>query len=450
MHTDTRLPFSIPSTHLPLHERLADAIEKAIATGSLNVGERLPTHREISSHFGVAIGTVTKAIDSLSRRGIVRGEVGRGTFVQSSVPATAELVDLTINAPLPVIKPELMLSAAERAVRVSMEMPSGGYVDLAGTSQQRSTVAAWLSRTRIKCEAEELVLCTGAQQAIHLAFAELRAFSSGVVSEAHTFPGALAAAANLGLKMFGVAYDDEGMDPSSLDDTLSKCGAKTVYLTPVCQNPLAFETGPERRQAIVDVCRRHGAYIVEDDIYGLYASSGSSTFKELMPDRVFYLTSLSKSVSPLVRLGVLFSPPGFRQPVTRRMRAEVWGGSPLSFNIGCSLLDLGAYEACSEALRSEAVERVKMAYDVFGGALTGRYVCTPHVWLPMSMIDAERLARRSSEKGVRLTPPDATAIDPKAPGGLRICLLAPKRRGDLERAMNSVRNLIEMADEAVI
>ena len=74
----------LPDTDLSLPERLADAIETAIVRGSLKPGQKLPTHREISRSFGVAIGTVTKAIDSLSRRGIVRGEIGRGTFVHGA------------------------------------------------------------------------------------------------------------------------------------------------------------------------------------------------------------------------------------------------------------------------------------------------------------------------------------------------------------------------------
>jgi DNA-binding transcriptional MocR family regulator len=450
MPADPRLPSAISKSDLPLHERLADTIEQAISSGSLNVGDRLPTHRDISAHFGVAIGTVTKAVDSLSRRGIVRGEVGRGTFVQSSVPVAAEVVDLTINAPLPVIKPDIMYAAAERAARVSLEMPSGGYVDLTGTPQQRSTVAEWLSATRLKCLPEELILCVGAQQAIHLAFAELGQTSQGIATEMHTFPGAISAAKNLGLTMFGVEYDDEGMLPEALDKTLKSSQAKIVYSTPVCQNPLSLEMGQERRERILAVCRKHDAYIVEDDIYGFYATNGSPTFKQLDPDRVFYLTSLSKCLTPLMRLGVLIPPSDFRQALVRSMRAEVWGNAPFAVNLGCALLDLGAYESAAAALRAESTQRLALAHAVFGNSLPELSRVSPHVWLPLGVLDAERLARRASERNIRLTSPSASAVSPNAPGGIRICILAPRRQADLEKALRGVKDLMDVADEAII
>ena len=65
----------------PLHERLAHAVEAAIAEGRYRPGEKLPTHRQLAQQFAVSIGSVTRAIDALSARGVVRGEIGRGTFV---------------------------------------------------------------------------------------------------------------------------------------------------------------------------------------------------------------------------------------------------------------------------------------------------------------------------------------------------------------------------------
>ena len=71
----------LPETDGPLHERLAVAVEQLIGERRYRPGDRLPTHRVLARQAGVAIGTVTKALDLLGSRGILRGEVGRGTFV---------------------------------------------------------------------------------------------------------------------------------------------------------------------------------------------------------------------------------------------------------------------------------------------------------------------------------------------------------------------------------
>src|SRR5690606_14646208 len=96
----------------PLHERLADAVEKMISSGRYGRGDRLPTHREISREAKVAIGTVTKAFDLLEKRGLVRSETGRGTFVNAVVETNDEFVDLNFNVPLPVVDEAQFRAAA--------------------------------------------------------------------------------------------------------------------------------------------------------------------------------------------------------------------------------------------------------------------------------------------------------------------------------------------------
>ncbi len=125
---------------LALHERLAAALISSIDDGTFKPGERLPTHRSLAERFGVSIGTVTRAVDALSDRGLVRGEVGRGTFVlERAAPFDAnDIVDLTINAPPPLLGYEALAEAAEIATRRALQLAHGGYVDHSGTDAQRS------------------------------------------------------------------------------------------------------------------------------------------------------------------------------------------------------------------------------------------------------------------------------------------------------------------------
>ena len=78
------------------------------------------------------------------------------------------------------------------------------------------------------------------------------------------------------------------------------------------------ETGPVRRAALAGVVDKRNSYIIEDDIYGIYAGKGGPLYRELLPERVFYVTSLSKSLTPLVRLGVVAPPADFAGAVRKR------------------------------------------------------------------------------------------------------------------------------------
>ncbi len=442
----------LPDTDLPLHERLAEAIETAILRGNLKAGQKLPTHRELSKGFEVGIGTVTKAIDSLSRRGIVRGEIGRGTFVQDTeTPQLQGPIDLSINGPPPVVKPDVLAAAAERAARYAASLPYGGYVDLTGTPEQRATLAAWLNRTRLEgAEADDLILCVGAQHGIFLSFADLASSTPSIATEAATFNGAMVAAETLGLKVLPVAYDEEGMIPDDLDRVLRQGSCKAVYTTPVCQNPLGFETGLQRRKDILAICRKHSAYIVEDDIYSFYGTKGRITYKSLAPDLVYYVTSLSKVLSPVVRTGIIMPPRERRSQMAVRLRAEIWGASSLAIGVGCALIDMEADVGAAEFLRAEAKERLKLTAGLIDLPPLPMPEGAPHVWVPMPLLAAEKLARRAREHGVRLTPPDSMVVEGSGAGGIRLCVLAPSGRNELERALLTIKGLMASPDEAVI
>lgn len=441
----------LAETDDPLHERLANALAALIADGRLAPGERLPSHRVLAQGAGVAIGTVTRAVDMLTRRGLVRGEVGRGTFVSElerkswGVP-----VDLTLNVPPLMIEEALFLQASERAARRVLTLPAGGLHDLRGTEGQRAIVARWLSRTRLEAEADGLLLCVGAQQAIHLAFADLAGLSPSIACEAATFSGAIAAAVHLGLGWEVVDHDAEGMMPDDLDRAFKETGCRMVYTTPVCQNPLGFEVSEARRLALIKVCEAHNAFIVEDDVYGLYATAGPVTYKALAPDRTYYLTSLSKCLTPLVRLGVLVPPEDRLPPLLRALRADVFGAPPSAVELGCALIELGADAIAAEALRREAKARIDLARKVLRLADVPMPEGSPHLWLPMPAVAAEKLARRCSEHRVRLTPPDATSLGGDKAGGVRLCTLAPDHRDDLERALHIIARLMRDPEETVI
>jgi DNA-binding transcriptional MocR family regulator len=441
----------LPAGEAALHERLAQAIVGMIDDGRYPPGEQLPTHRELARQTGVAIGTVTKAIELLSKRGVVRGEVGRGTFINRRPDRSAGgTIDLTLNVPPLVIEDQLFLEASERAGRKVLTLPSAGLHDLTGTLEQRGTVADWLARTRLESGPEAMLLCVGAQQAIHLAFADIQRISPTIGSGAATFSGAIAAAAHLGLGWAVVDHDEEGMTPEALDHLFASSSCRAVYATPVCQNPLGFEVGEERRRAIVRICEKHDAHIIEDDIYGVYAAKGRLTYKELAPERVYYLTSLSKCLTPLVRLGVLV-PPGDRIPkLTRDLRAHVFGAPPTALELGCALIELGADAIAADRLRREAKIRTHLAAELLRLDHVLMPEGTPHIWLPMPAVAAEKLARRATERGVRLTPPDASSIGGEKSGGVRLCILAPPDRNDLERALRIIDHLLGNADEMIV
>lgn len=450
MTTTEPIHLALPETRAPLHERLADAIEQLIASGRYHRGARLPTHREIARGANVAIGTVTKAIDLLERRGVVRGETGRGTFVNMPVEPEAEIIDLNFNVPLPLIDEAQFRAAASLAASRLGSVPNGGYPEPGGSRDQRSAIAGWLGEMRLAIDPDALLITIGGQHAIHLAMADLASRTGIIATEAATFSGAIAAARNLGLDLKPVDHDEQGMIPADLERVIKGTGCQAIYLTPVCQNPFGYEMGAERRHELVEVCRRRDVSIIEDDIYSVYAQSDAPTFHELAPERVYYLTGLSKSLTPLARIGLLAPPPGRRAAIAARIRAEAWGASPFDFEVARALFEANLHASARDVLRSEARERVALASRLLGLQDLPMPQGAPHIWLPMETAAAEKLARRALEQGVRVTPPDATAVGGEKSGGVRLCLMAPPQRASLERALRILAELRETRSVEVV
>lgn len=437
---------------MTVHERVAHAVEAAIAAGRYRPGDKLPTHRALAQQFSVSIGSVTRAIDTLSARGVVSSEVGRGTFVRQAGGAVENpgVIDLSINAPPLLITPGQLAAASALANERVLRLAHGGYGDFTGTAAQRATIAGWLSQWRCPLEADEIVLTNGAQQALHLAFATLREQVGAVVTEGISFPGAIAAVANAGLPILPVARDGEGPLPEALARVLDETGPAAVYLTPVCQNPLGYETGPERRAALARVVAEKRSFIVEDDIYGVYSDKAGPLYRDLLPERTFYVSAFSKSLTPLIRLGVLAPPAEFLAPVKKRMRAESWGLPPYAAELGAALIETGAADAALGVLRSEARARLALTQEILGLGEVPMPGGAPHVWLALDPLRAEQLSRRASEAGVRLGPPGAMRVGPEPVTGVRLCIMAPAQRGLLEKALRIVARLLVEEEEVLV
>jgi DNA-binding transcriptional MocR family regulator len=436
----------------PLHERLAETIKSSIAEGVFRPGDRLPAHRELSRQFNVAIGTVTRAIEALSREGIVRGEVGRGTFVAVPEPAQLEqkFIDMSINALPNLISPTSFESASERACRRVLQLPFGGYFESAGHADQREILASWLARARLPVARDDLIVTVGAQHGISLAFAELKSITGAIATEPATFTCALAAARSTGLDLVPIAVDQEGMLPDALSRAIRQGGIRAVYTIPVCHSPLGFETGLERRQAIVEICARHQVMIVEDDVYGVFGTAGIPTYKELAPDLVYYVNGLSKTLTPLMRVGVLIPPKGKRQAISERLRAELWSPPALTVAMACELLVAGEDAKVESWMKEEAKARLELARQVLGDALPTDTRIGPHLWLPMPLLEAERVARQAVEQGVRLTPPSALVLDPDLASGIRVCILSQNSRAVAAAGIRLIAQVLSAPEDVFI
>ena len=176
----------------------------------------------------------------------------------------------------------------------------------------KDEIVGLMATRGVRCTAEEILLTTGAQQAIEIATSLLLDPYGPVLAEEATYPGLSQAVASLRPTMLTVGTDlESGMQVEAVADRLA-LGARPafIYVIPDGHNPYGVSLGHAERHRLVDLARRYRVPIVEDDPYGLLSYDGPHPppLRSLDQDWVFYIGTFSKTIAPALRLGWMVLP----------------------------------------------------------------------------------------------------------------------------------------------
>lgn len=434
----------------PLHAQLVAAIEQAITTGALTHGERLPTHRALAHSLGVGIGTVTRAYLEAEQRGLLASHVGRGTFVASAdehASAANEPIDLARNlGPRGSIAAQRLREAMTRISKRADLADHMNYAPSEGWLAHRRAAAAWLNRTAdVPQESwKRLVMTTGAQQAIFTVLHTICKPKDVVLAEAGTYVGARNAAELCGCRLEGVAMDGEGLVPEALDEAAAKTKARVLYTLPTFQNPTGRVMGKKRREQIAKVARTRNLTIIEDDIYAVYLTKRDvPTLMNLAPERTFYVSSVSKVLGPGLRTGFVIAPTdALFEALTCTARAICVSPPAFGSLIAVQWIEDGTADDIANEVRTEVVQRRKIATAVLGNQAEHGAPGSAHMWVPLAEAEAERLASAALREGVAVTPPCMPIVDFGLLSGVRLCLGAARGAAELERGLGIVAGLL--------
>jgi DNA-binding transcriptional MocR family regulator len=438
----------------PRYLAIAEALSEDIATGRLEPGTRLPTHRELAGTLGVTVGTVSRAYSEAHRRGLIQGEVGRGTFVrqatddelQLGMPGEREaaLIDLSMN--FPVSDREDRALATTLASLASRRGLSGllEYQPHAGAARHRAAGALWVGRVGLEARPEEIMICSGAQHAMAIVFSTLAKPGDFILTESLTYPGMKTLASLLHLKLQGLAMDDDGIMPDGFESACRGGRARMLYCVPTIQNPTATMMPESRRREIAAIALAHDVLIVEDDTYGLLPTDRPRPLSAFATDASLYIAGLAKSLAPGLRIAYLRAHAKLLERLVPGLRSTTWMAAPLMAEIASSWIHDGTADALLRRKREEAAERHRLATRTLGRHAAGSRPDSYHLWLRLpDGWQSDGFAVEARHRGVAVTPREAFAVGASgAPRGVRVCLGAARSRSQLEKGLGILSGIL--------
>jgi Transcriptional regulators containing a DNA-binding HTH domain and an aminotransferase domain (MocR family) and their eukaryotic orthologs len=308
----------------PRPQALYAEIRRLIEEGALSPGDKLPTTRDLAGRFWLSRGAAVAAYDMLVADGFAEARVGAGTYVARAVPNVGGTPVRERRRP-PEPKGPLpgalgCSTADETTIRTfrtllnrHLTQPSARhyhYGDPAGGEDLRTEIAAYLRAARgVRCEADQVIVTSGTQQALDLVIRSLLHPGDPVWVEDPCYPMAKAAFLGVGMRLNAVPVDTDGVDPDAGERLAPQ--ARAVYVTPSHQYPLGVTLTMPRRLKLIDWARRTGAFIIEDDYDSEFRFSGPPLTSLQGIDgegRVIYVGSFSKTLMPGFRIGYLVAP----------------------------------------------------------------------------------------------------------------------------------------------
>ncbi len=455
----------------PKYKAVADSIRRAVAAGALPVGEKLPPVRDLAWKLGITPGTVARAYTILTDEGLLLAEVGRGTFVAPPATGVADTPYVPIeidaiqhNAPgdgyrvnlfSPVL-PKVGISELIRTLlqEVAFDPPSGvmHYPGRPGARPAREAAARWLAGCPLGAfDQEDVVLTLGGQHGILTVMqAVLHGRRPTILVEELAYPGFRRAAELLRTDVIAVEMDAHGIIPDALRAAASSCDAQLLCTSPEVHNPTVGSTPLERRMEIAAVAADLGVQILEDDCYRMGPERGP-TYREIAPDRGWYVSSIAKTVTPALRLGFALAPPGKTAVLRRTVEHAMFGLPTPMIDLAAKLLSDPRLPGMVNQGREIYAAYISAAERILKGYNVQSRLDVPFLWLTLPQgwrAGAFCQAAEAADVPVR-SAEEFAGRDARVPHAVRLAINAGFTLQRFEAAIARLRDLLDNPPEQI-
>lgn len=390
----------------PSARGLADAVARAVASGALATGTRLPSIRSVAESLQLSPTTVSSAWATLRRAGTIRTEGRHGSFVaetggapfhgryRRAVGNAVQFgLDLSTGLPDPALLPSW--GAALRALGDTPQPHS--YLDDPVVPELAEIIrGTWPN------DPERLTIADGATDAVASILDVLGRFGTRVAVENPAFPPFVDLLENAGMRPLPIALDECGPRPDSVAEALGQ-GAEIVLLQPRGQNPTGVSLSAGRARELARVLADSTATVVEDDSLDAIAHTRLVSLSSRLPDRVLHVRSFSKAYGPDLRLAAVGGPERLvRALEERRQLGQGWSSRLLQRLLLHLLTDATSQREVAAARATYAQRRQALVNELAALEVQVRGDDGINVWVPV--LDEVSALQSLAAKGIGAAP----------------------------------------------
>lgn len=431
---------------------VVEALEADIRARRIAPGERLPPQRRVAEALGIDLTTVTRAFNEARRRGLIAAQAGRGTFIRDDVLGEPRnqaqpTLDLSMNIPPQPSEPDfrkLLPQTIAAILAGNGGLLSLHYQESNGTPGDRAAAAKWLQGWIAPVADDRILVAGGAQSALFALCRLLLRPGDVIAAGTVTYPGLTAAARQCDLRVAALGMDEQGLIPEDFARLCQENPPKALYVIPTIDNPTTATLPALRRQQIVEIARRHQVTIIEDDPYAPLRERVEPAFVDLAPELCWHLATLSKAVTPALRVAYVVAPTAhLALQLAGVLRATNLMAPPILAAVASRWISDGTIDAVTAAIRAESRARQTIAASVFAGQDVSADPEGHHLWLRLpAHWRADDFAEHADRAGVSIVAGRAFAVSSHPVEAVRISLGVAPDRDVLEEGLSQLAALL--------
>ncbi|MBJ7555659.1 PLP-dependent aminotransferase family protein [Marinomonas spartinae] len=467
---------------MTLYQDLALRLGEHIKHGFYQIGDRLPSVRQLAQEYSVSISTVQEAYRQLEQERLVEARPKSGYFVsQPYQHDNLPTISRPPQRPLEVSQWEevlnmLMIRSEKLGIQLQHAMPDMqaptlkpllktladlskqhpqlglGYGDVRGTIELREQICRLTVASGCQLHPDDLVITSGCQEALSVCLRAVAEPGDIIAIESPGFYGAMQAIKAAGLKVMEIpTHPETGISLEALELALDQWPIKAILATPTCNNPMGYTMPEEQKKRLFKLAQSYDITIIEDDIYGdiSYQFPRPKTIKSFDTDgRVLMCSSFSKTIAPGMRVGWI-APGRYRDKVTHIKYVSSSMCPTLPQLAIAKFIRLGGYDKHIRQMRQHyEQQRDHMLTAINTYLPKGTRVSFPSgsfvLWVELNLpIDCLELVKTCREHGISFAPGPIFSSTGKYRNCLRInySQLQPNEREE------GIKNLALLIDE---